>query len=58
VVRVPRNVLLVLVLVVMVALIVGVDLLFLRDSTWARLAVNVAIVAVFLTIALLIRRRG
>jgi hypothetical protein len=32
---------------VMVALIVGVDLLFLRDHPWTRLAVNVGIVLVF-----------
>ena len=55
---VSKSVLMVLVLVVMVGLIVGLDLLFLRDHFWARLIVNVAIVAVFLTIALLIRRSG
>ena len=32
---------------VMVALIVGVDLLFLRDQPWLRLAVNVGIVLAF-----------
>lgn len=34
-------------LVVMVGLIVGLDVLFLRDCFWARLATNVGIVAVF-----------
>ena len=33
--------------VAMVALIVGVDLLFLRDRFWERLTANVAIVLIF-----------
>ena len=33
--------------VAMVALIVGVDLLFLRDRFWERLIVNIGIVLVF-----------
>jgi hypothetical protein len=32
---------------VMVAVVVGVDLLFFRDHPWERLAVNVGIVLVF-----------
>jgi len=43
----PRNALLVLCLLVMVALIVGVDVLFLRDNFWARLIVNIGIVLAF-----------
>jgi len=31
----------------MVAVVVGVDVLFFRDHAWARLAVNVGIVLVF-----------
>jgi nucleoside recognition membrane protein YjiH len=42
-----RPVVSVLYVVVMVALIVGLDLAFLRDYFWARLAVNVGIVLVF-----------
>ena len=34
-------------LVVMGALIVGVDVLFLRDLFWVRLGVNIGLVAVF-----------
>lgn len=36
--------------VAMVALIVAVDVLWLRDDPWVRLAVNVGIVAVFAAI--------
>jgi predicted cobalt transporter CbtA len=32
---------------VMVAVVVGVDLLFFRDHAWARLLVNIGIVLVF-----------
>jgi hypothetical protein len=35
-------------LIAMVAVVVGVDLLFFRGHFWARLAVNVGIVLVFL----------
>jgi type IV secretory pathway VirB2 component (pilin) len=38
---------LVLYVVVMVAVIVGVDALFLRNQFWARLGVNIGIVLVF-----------
>ena len=37
----------VLYVLAMVALVVGVDILFFRDHFWARLAVNVGIVLVF-----------
>jgi type IV secretory pathway VirB2 component (pilin) len=39
--------LLILYLVVMVAVIVGVDLAFFRNHFWERLAVNIGIVLVF-----------
>jgi hypothetical protein len=42
-----RQVLLVLYVVVMAAIIIGVDFAFLRDRFGARLLVNVAIVLVF-----------
>lgn len=42
-------------LVVMVALIVGLDVAFLRDRFTARLITNVAIVVVFALIYLLVR---
>jgi hypothetical protein len=42
-----RPVLVALYVLVMVAVIVGVDVLFLREHFWVRLAVNVGIVALF-----------
>jgi hypothetical protein len=42
-----RQVVVVLYVLVMVAIIVGVDILFLRHQFWPRLAANVGIVAVF-----------
>ena len=42
-----RQVLVALYVLVMVAIIVGVDILFLRHQFWPRLAANVGIVAVF-----------
>jgi hypothetical protein len=42
-----RPVLVALYVLVMVAVIVGVDVLFLREHVWVRLAVNVGIVALF-----------
>ncbi|HVZ54199.1 MAG TPA: hypothetical protein VG986_19695 [Pseudolabrys sp.] len=42
-----RQTVVVLYLVAMVALIVGVDLLFFRNQFWARLLVNIGIVLVF-----------
>lgn len=42
----------------MVALIVGVDFLFLRDRFWERLSVNVGIVLAFGVVYMLFIRRG
>ncbi len=42
----------------MVAIIVGVDVLFLRHQFWPRLAVNIAIVAAFLAIYYRFLRRS
>jgi hypothetical protein len=42
-----RQAVVVLYVVVMVALIVGVDFLFLRNRFWERLIVNIGIVLVF-----------
>lgn len=44
-------------IIVMVGLIVGLDVAFLRDHGVLRLLVNVAIVATFATAYLLLRRR-
>jgi hypothetical protein len=44
---VGRQALIVLYVLAMVALIVGVDVLFFRHQFWARLLVNVGIVLVF-----------
>jgi hypothetical protein len=41
----------------LVATVVVADLLFFRDNGWARLVVNVAIVAVFLVVGLRVFRR-
>jgi hypothetical protein len=43
----PRNILVVLYVLVMIASIVGVDVLFFKDRLWQRLMVNVGIVLVF-----------
>ena len=42
----------------MVAVIIGVDFLFLRDRFWERLSVNVAIVLAFGAFYMLFLRRG
>ena len=47
VIEMPRNIYLVLYVLVLIAVIVGVDLLFLRHQFWARLIVNISIVLVF-----------
>ncbi len=47
VVEMPRNICLVLYVLVLIAVIVGLDLLFLRHHFWARLIVNIGIVLVF-----------
>lgn len=44
-------------LLVMAAVIVGVDLLFFRNRLWARLLVNVGIVLVFLAFYMTFFRR-
>jgi hypothetical protein len=44
---VGRQVLIVLYVLAMVAVIVGVDILFFRHQFWARLMVNIGIVLVF-----------
>jgi uncharacterized membrane protein YozB (DUF420 family) len=49
--------LVVLYVLVMVALIVSVDVLFLRHQFWPRLAVNVGIVAVFGVVYFLFLKR-
>ena len=43
----PAVVVLVLYVLAMVAVVVGVDILFFRDHFWKRLAANVGIVLVF-----------
>jgi hypothetical protein len=43
----PRTAVLVIFLLVMIAIIVGVDVLLLRNYFWARLLTNIAIVVVF-----------
>jgi hypothetical protein len=52
-----RQALVVLYVLVMAALIVGVDVLFLRHQFWPRLAVNVGIVAVFGAVYFLFLKR-
>jgi hypothetical protein len=47
VIDVPKSIYPVLYLLLMVALIVGVDFLFLRDQFWLRLVVNIGIVLAF-----------
>jgi hypothetical protein len=49
---VPKNLFVVLYFVAMIAVIVGADLLLLRDHFWARLIVNIAIVVVFAVVYL------
>jgi len=46
----PRTIYTVLYVLAMIALIVGLDLTLLRHHTWARLAVNIGIVAVFVVV--------
>ena len=43
-----RNMSVVLYIVVLIAVVVGVDLLFFRNRFWERLMVNIGIVLVFL----------
>jgi hypothetical protein len=44
---VGKQALIVLYVVVMIAIVVGVDVLFLKDRFWPRLLTNIGIVAVF-----------
>lgn len=43
-----KNIIAVIYIVVMIAVVVGVDILFFRDHFWERLISNVGIVLVFL----------
>jgi len=43
----PRNVYVVLFVLIMIAVIVSMDLLFFRDRFWERLIANIGIVLVF-----------
>ena len=52
----PKNVYTVLYILLLVALIVGVDFLFLRTQFWLRLVVNIGIVLVFLVFYLTVLR--
>ncbi len=52
-----RPLFVVLYVIAMIVVVVGVDVLFLRDRFAARLAVNVAIVAVFAAVYLLLLKK-
>jgi hypothetical protein len=52
-----RDAFVVVYLLVMVGVIIGLDVLFLRDLFWWRLVTNIAIVAVFATAYLVWFRR-
>jgi uncharacterized membrane protein len=43
----PRNIYVVLFVLIMIAVVVSVDLLFFRNRFWERLIVNIGIVLVF-----------
>jgi uncharacterized membrane protein len=43
----PKNTYVVLFILVLIAVVVGVDFLFFRDRFWERLLVNIGIVLVF-----------
>ena len=49
VIEMTRNMFVVLYVVVLIAVVVGVDLLFFRNRFWERLIVNISIVLVFAT---------
>ena len=53
-----RQVVVALYVVVLVAVIVGVDLLFFRGHFWERLAANVSIVLVFAAVYFVLLRRS
>jgi uncharacterized membrane protein len=46
-IEMPKNIYVVLFVLVMVAVVVGVDLLFFRNRIWERLMANIGIVLVF-----------
>jgi hypothetical protein len=54
---VGRQAVVVLCVVAMVAIVVGVDVLFLRHQFWPRLIANVGIVAVFAAVYFLFLKR-
>jgi predicted cobalt transporter CbtA len=54
---VGRQAVVVLYVLAMVAVVVGVDLLFLRHQFWLRLIVNIGIVLVFVTVYLRFLKR-
>jgi hypothetical protein len=47
VIEMPKNIYVVLYILVLIAVVVGVDLLFFRNRFWERLIVNIGIVLVF-----------
>jgi MFS-type transporter involved in bile tolerance (Atg22 family) len=53
-----NRLLLVIYILVMAAIIIGVDVAFLRDRFWLRLIVNIGIVAAFGTVYLIFLRRS
>jgi hypothetical protein len=57
VIDVPKSIYNVLYVLLMVALIVGVDFLLLRDRFWLRLVVNIGIVLVFVVFYLTVLRK-
>jgi hypothetical protein len=56
VIDVPKSIYPVLYVLLMVALIVGVDVLFLRNQSWLRLVLNIGIVLVFVVFYLTVLR--
>jgi hypothetical protein len=53
-----RHAVVVLYVLALIAVVVGVDVLFLRHQFWARLAVNVGIVVVFAVFYLIFLKRS
>lgn len=53
----PKRIWVVLYVLVVVAVVVTVDLLFLRGLTWERLIVNISIVLVFAALYLIFLRK-
>jgi uncharacterized membrane protein len=52
VIEMPRNIYVVLYILVLIAVIVSVDLLFFKNQFWERLIVNIGIVLVFVALYL------